>query len=251
MCLATARKRLVAFVLPGALGLSYGLAGLAQQTIPANTAPPPADSGLIQNQMQERLNQVRQLQQLPGQAQAPANEDPDVAELQAVQKKIDAQYGALNAVNPMATDTSSAAGMVKGGSKAELQSFGSIQRDWLSKPWFKQFATTMMASTQDPAYMKAVGELVKNPNMRWMYVGIVIWTIICWLFKRRVLAATDRFFPRLLVGFGMYLIYMGGYFLVSYTLLGPPVQTVLGVILPAIFTAGKGAAAAFLAGSPK
>jgi len=48
MCFATGRKRLVAFALPGSLGLMFGLTGLAQQAIPGNPAQPPARPGTAQ-----------------------------------------------------------------------------------------------------------------------------------------------------------------------------------------------------------
>ncbi len=219
---------------------------------------PPADTGSIANQMQQRLNYTRQQQQQQQGNSAGGNEDAEVNELEAAQKKMMDQYGALNAVNPMSADSSSGGTGVfaarrnqAGPQDDQLTAFQARASEWMSKPWFREFSEGMQKKTADPQFVKAVSELTKNKSMRWMYAGIVIWTLVCWFLKRRVLAATDRLLPRLMLRAGMYCVYLGGYFLVSYTILGPPLVTVLEVVVPAFFTAGKAALAAALTGAHK
>lgn len=224
-----------------------------QNGVPAPSAgQPPTDAGLIQNQMQQRLNQLRQQQQAQGQAAQGTNEDADINELQAVQKRINDQYGALNAVNPMSADSTSAGTGGLGAPRArdapvQVQTFQSIADDWMKKPWFRQLADSLMKTSTDPEFTKALAEMSKSKNLKFMYLGIFLWTAMCWFLKRRVLAATDRTLPRLMIRGGMYVVYLGGYFLVSYSMLGPPVVKVLDAVLPAFWTAIKSA----LLGSPK
>jgi hypothetical protein len=84
-------------------------------------------------------------------------------------------------------------------------------------------AQKAVALIQDPAWQKNAQAVVNSPNLKWLYAGLLIVTVLYILLKRRVLAATDRWWAQILLRLGLAVVYFLGLFVASYLVLGQPV----------------------------
>ena len=102
-------------------------------------------------------------------------------------------------------------------------------KELMSHPLIGPRLMKMGKAASDPEFTKAAMSITKNPRLKWMYGILLVYIIAYMLLKRRLLAATDRFLPRLMIRMALFGFFFLGYFLIGYGILGEPFLKVVSV----------------------
>ena len=151
-------------------------------------------------------------------------EDADQKELQDLidsKKKMGDQYNSLNQFNPLSN--------TKMGS-AEAQALPpqlKFLQTLMSNKAFMDRVMKMSSLMTQEGLQADAKTLVGNPDLKFMYGGFGVVFVLYFLLKRRVMAATDRLWLRMLLRLGMAGIFFLSLFLVAYGFLGQPLVRVI------------------------
>lgn len=78
-----------------------------------------------------------------------------------------------------------------------------------------------------PQFLKDAQALQKNPRRNWVVPGVLLFYLLYWRLKKRVMVASDRIVVLALLHPPLWAIFWGGLFLVVYLILGQPFLNIM------------------------
>lgn len=161
---------------------------------------------------------------------AVGNDDDMLGELLHEQERMVEQYEAIDVFKK-----------VPGGNSTSVMRPGSIDLSalpehlrWLAglvqHPAVAERARRFRVIIDDPAFQRDAEAVTRNPNFKWLYVGFGAIVVVYLALKARVLAATDKWWLRILLRLALLPVFFFGIFLVMYGVLGKPFFTILWAV---------------------
>jgi hypothetical protein len=147
----------------------------------------------------------------------------DLEELEAARKRVSDQYQQLNTMNPLSMSGPSLSDLDPSKLPPQLKWVGEI----LAKPELQEGRKRLMQVVTDPTIQKSAGSIYSNPNLKWLGCALLAFVIFYAIVKYKVLAASDRWWVRLLLRLALICCFYLGAFLIGYGFLGQALVHVL------------------------
>jgi hypothetical protein len=147
-------------------------------------------------------------------------EQKELDKLVEDKQKFADQINTVNQMNPL-LDTASGLQLNIDASKLPKQAQWIVPI--LNDPKVQKSARKFVVLAQNPSFAKNSQKIVQNENLNWLYGGLVAAFVVYFLLKRKVLAATDRWWMRLILRLCLVPVFFGLQALVAYAVLGQPI----------------------------